>query len=110
MLEHQAKNRKDWYKLVRQLATEGYSNFSCIRRDENGWSWIMVGHNASHQFSIGHDANYDTFAVMACGEGDWPEGTPKEEKLSGCPPMEINIRGHAHTLSETMAGAYLGHF
>lgn len=110
MLEHQIKNRQDWYRLVRQLATERYSNFASIRRDENGWSWIEVGHNASHAFYIGHDANYDTFAVKSIGEGMFPEDATDEERLYGIPPMEVDIRRHAHTLSETMAGGYFGHF
>lgn len=103
-------NRNAWYKLVRELASEGYSNFSSIRKDETGWRWIAVGHNASHSFYVGHDEGYNTFAVKSIGEGFFPEGTPEEEIRNGIPPLEIHIHRHSSSLTETLRGAYLGHF
>lgn len=93
--------------MVRGLAIERYSNFSCIRKDENGWSWIEVGHNASHAFYVGHDAQYDTFAIKSIGE-EWSE----EDGPDAIPHVEVYIheRSKHHTLAETLSGAYLGHF
>jgi hypothetical protein len=94
----QQKNCIDWANMLCRIADyDGRINDST---DDTGWTWVEVGHNASCVFYVGHDKDFDQFAVKCLGEG---------EEVDGIARIETLIYRHSATLADTVKGAYLGH-
>jgi hypothetical protein len=91
-------NRNAWKSLLRGLPTHFYLNLNDLEADYDGWVWVKVGHNASHEFYVGHYRDFSQFAMKSCGEGA-KEGT-----------YESRVYRQSSTLEATLAGAYRGHF
>ena len=110
------QNKRDWYRMVRTLAQDHYTNFSQAHTDEDGWTWIPVGHNASHSFYVGHQ-NYEKFAIQSVGEEydqPPPELTGDEyykwlDENNHC-RTETRVYRVSGSLKETLDGAYYGHY
>jgi hypothetical protein len=88
------KNQIDWNRLVARCDHSEHS--------EGEWTWVEVGHNSSHSFYVGHNADFSTFAVKSIGDTG-------EEDANGMGVVATHIHRHSPSLAETINGAYLGH-
>jgi hypothetical protein len=77
------RNRKQWIDFIRKHrnARTGVQLRKCLHTDAEGWEWACVHSNASHQFYVGHSADFEQFADMSQGD-EWPDDSNPEPELA----------------------------
>ena len=97
--------REKWLSMLDNVKAQGMSGEESMNSEGaheayqkyKGWYWVEVGHNASHWFCVGRNADYTSFAVSS-NEYD------SLHNIDNC-----KIYRESSDLSATLAGAYLGH-
>ena len=94
--------RDKWFAFARSLMNQEIHERQTDEVDHvayqpyKGWFWLEVGHNASHSFCVGRNADYTRFAMSAS------EYSPLDN-IDDC-----KVYRESSDLDTTLAGAYLG--